>query len=126
MSNPPESRHFRIKPRLDKHLSITFGICDTDTDNGPTKMLSATTDNIGAGGAFIAYPSPLPVGTKLLMALELPTRETPLELRGTVKWIVAHATEVEPAGMGVEFVDVAIESILEMNAYFASLAGTDA
>jgi type IV pilus assembly protein PilZ len=63
------------------------------------------TRNISKGGTFIATARPLPIGTAFVFRLTVPTLAAPLELRGTVAWIVREdeATAAQPAGMGIRF-----------------------
>jgi type IV pilus assembly protein PilZ len=64
------------------------------------------TKNISRGGTFIATTRPLPIDTKFVFKLGVPTLPEPLTLAGKVQWIVyeADATEEQPAGMGIGFI----------------------
>ena len=53
----------------------------------------------------------------------MPTCDKPLVLKGYVRWAQDGGTE--DAGMGVQFHDVDIDVLLELNAYLASLTGTE-
>lgn len=77
----------------------------------------AETKNIGAGGAFIATSAVAEIGTSLTIELVLPTSDRVFDLPCLVRW-VAHD------GMGVEFVGVEVDVLLELNDYFATLTGT--
>src|SRR5262249_48091882 len=59
------------------------------------------TRNISKGGTFIRTRKPLPVGTRFLFKLSIPSRTEPFELLGEVAWSNA---EGEDAGMGIRFV----------------------
>ena len=69
------------------------------------------TKNISKGGTFIKTDKPLDVGTIFLFKLLIPSRESPLALRGEVRWVVKDgsprppevAADHEP-GMGIRFV----------------------
>ncbi len=63
------------------------------------------TKNISKDGTFIATARPLPIGTEFVFRLTIPSLPAPLELHGTVAWIVrdAEATEEQPTGMGIRF-----------------------
>lgn len=63
------------------------------------------TKNISRGGTFIGTESPLDLGTEFIFALDVPTLEEPLRLRGRVIWAThaVDATRANPAGMGIEF-----------------------
>lgn len=78
--------------------------------------IEARTRNIGVGGAFIAT-APLPaVGTTLTLELRLPTSDQTFSLPAVVRW----ASETA-GGMGVQFVGVDVDVLLELNDYFSSL-----
>jgi hypothetical protein len=89
---------------------------------------SAETRNIGVGGAFIATDAPALVGASILVELHIPTSERPFEARAIVRWrqqvapAAADAHSVDAAGMGIEFVEVDIDVLLELNDYFATLS----
>jgi type IV pilus assembly protein PilZ len=59
------------------------------------------TKNISKGGTFIRTRKPLPVGTRFLFKLGVPTRVEPFELLGEVVWSQG---EADDAGMGIRFV----------------------
>ncbi len=69
------------------------------------------TKNISKGGTFIKTDKPLDVGTIFLFKLQVPSRETPLALRGEVRWVIKDGSpppadlpaDHEP-GMGIRFV----------------------
>ena len=59
------------------------------------------TKNISKGGTFIKTKKALPIGTRFLFRLSVPSRETPFQLLGEV--VHAEAGGEEP-GMGIRFV----------------------
>jgi len=59
------------------------------------------TKNISKGGTFIKTKKPLPIGTRFLFKLTVPSREAPFELLGEVVW--SHGEGEEP-GMGIRFI----------------------
>ena len=61
--------------------------------------------NIRRGVTFIDTERTLAVGTAFLFRLHFPTRPEPLELKGTVRWVVPpeKATSEQKPGMGIEF-----------------------
>ena len=63
------------------------------------------TKNIGRGGTFIKTPKPLDIGTDFLFKLYIPTLDRPIELEGTVQWVVRPGEEGpnEQPGMGIQF-----------------------
>ena len=76
--------------------------------------VSAVTRNIGVGGAFITAPCP-PVGTQITVELKLPTSDQTFTLPAVVRWTASES------GAGIQFVDVDVDVILELNDYFSSL-----
>lgn len=61
--------------------------------------------NISKGGTFIATRHALDPGTEFHFALVVPAFDSPLVLIGRVLWRVLpqDATDINPAGMGIEF-----------------------
>ena len=61
--------------------------------------------NISKGGTFIRTAKPLDIGTEFVFVLSIPGQADQLQLLGQVMWTVdeAHATEAQPAGMGIRF-----------------------
>ena len=109
-------QHFRGKPRPGRRLQIRYRV-----DGG--EWLHAETRNIGVGGAFIVTQKPAPNGSEVDIELEVPTCEKPLILHGHVRW--AQEAGTDDTGMGVQFHDVDIDVLLELNDYFASLTGVE-
>jgi uncharacterized protein (TIGR02266 family) len=113
-------RHFRGKPRPGRRLPVRWAAA------GVWEV--AETRNIGVGGAFIATEAPAPVGASILVELHIPTSERPFEARAIVRWrqavapAAADVHSVDAPGMGVEFVEVDIDVLLELNDYFATLS----
>jgi type IV pilus assembly protein PilZ len=69
------------------------------------------TKNISKGGTFIKTDKPLDIGTVFLFKLMVPAQESPLPLRGEVRWVVRDGEPLPPeapegheAGMGIRFV----------------------
>jgi uncharacterized protein (TIGR02266 family) len=112
-------QHFRGKPRPGRRLAIRYRKPGT----GASAWIDAETRNIGVGGAFIASQDPMKTGSEIEIELHVPTCEQPLVLKGQVRWIQDEGTE--DAGMGVQFHDVDIDVLLELNDYFASLTGVE-
>jgi hypothetical protein len=80
--------------------------------------LAAETRDIGVGGAFIVTPHLLPVGTTLTIEVRLPTSDQAFALPSVVRW-----TSAAEGVMGVQFVDVDVDILLELNDYFSTLTG---
>lgn len=104
-------RHFRGKARPGRVLPVRFRAASH------TAWVTAETRNIGVGGAFIATPLVQPVGSQLTVELNLPTTDQTFALPSVVRWSAAD-------GMGVQFVGVDVDVLLELNDYFATLTGT--
>lgn len=77
--------------------------------------ITAETRNIGVGGAFIASATVQPIGTGLTLELALPTSDQVFTLPAIVRWAAGGE------GMGIQFVDVDVDVLLELNDYFSSL-----
>ncbi|MCE9577784.1 MAG: PilZ domain-containing protein [Deltaproteobacteria bacterium] len=108
-------RHFRGKPRPGRVLEIRHRAA------GAAWCL-ATTRNIGVGGAFIEGGADLRTGLELELELRLPGSDLWRPLNAIVRRIEAGP----PPGFGVEFIDVEVDVLLELNDYFASLTGSEA
>lgn len=75
----------------------------------------ADTRDIGVGGAFLLAVS-VAVGVALELAVPVPGRLEPLMLTAVVRWVA-------PEGVGVQFLDVDIDVLLELNGLLADHAG---
>ena len=82
-----------------------------------TSWVETTTRNIGVGGAFLEGPAP-PVGTAITIELTLPTSDQLFTLPAVVRWAAAEG------GVGVQFKDVDVDILLELNDYFGSLTSS--
>ncbi len=101
-------RHFRGNARPGRVLQIRFRA------GGHTGWVTAETKNIGVGGAFIVTQFVQAAGEALAIELHLPTTEQTFALPAVVRWAAAD-------GMGVQFVGVDVDILLELNDYFATL-----
>lgn len=102
-------QYFRGKARPGRVLPVRYR-----TTLHPA-WITAETRNIGVGGAFIACPEVQAVGTALTVELSLPTSEQVFTLPAIVRWAAADE------GMGVQFIGVDVDVLLELNDYFATL-----
>lgn len=102
-------QHFRGKARPGRVLPLRF--------KADGEWISAETRNIGVGGAFIVTTVIPAVGTALSIELSLPTTDQTFALPAAVRWRSAD-------GMGVQFVNVDVDVLLELNDYFATLVGS--
>jgi hypothetical protein len=78
--------------------------------------IDAETRNIGVGGAYVVTSQTQPVDAALTIELRLPTSDQRFTLPAVVRWI---GTD----GMGVQFVGVDVDVLLELNDYFSTLTG---
>jgi hypothetical protein len=106
-------RHFRGKARAGRIMPVRFR---TSGDDG---WIVAETRNIGVGGAYIASHEPPPVGATVTVEITLPTTDQTFSLPAVVRW----SSTAPPAGVGVQFIGVDVDILLELNDYFGSLSG---
>ena len=113
MERPVHERrhHFRSRGRPGRILAVKFRAEDH------AGWVDAKTRDIGTGGAFIASPLVQPIGTTLTLELTLPTTDQTFALPAIVRWAAAGVD----GGMGVQFVGVDVDVLLELNDYFATL-----
>jgi hypothetical protein len=102
-------QYFRGKARPGRVMPVRFR-----TSLHPD-WIQAETRNIGVGGAFIACRELQSIGTPLTIEVTLPTSEQIFTLPAIVRW--THDDE----GMGIQFVGVDVDIMLELNDYFATL-----
>jgi hypothetical protein len=102
-------QYFRGKARPGRVLPVRYR-----TTLHP-RWLTAETRNVGVGGAFIACADVQPVGTPMTLELTLPTTDQVFTLPAIVRW------SRPQEGMGVQFVGVDVDILLELNDYFSSL-----
>ncbi len=108
---PPDAEHpadpqkgdRRDDPRVPIELRVEYKKLNT--------FFADYTKNICKGGTFIRTKKPLDVGTIFLFQLSVPTLESPIEIRGEVKWIKRDGEPAPPgvaedheAGMGIRFI----------------------
>jgi hypothetical protein len=115
MDGPRHERrtHFRGKARPGRIMPVRFRTPAHES------WIVAETRNIGVGGAYIAAADPAAVGTTITIELTLPTTDQTFTLPAVVRW----SSAAPPAGMGVQFVGVDVDILLELNDYFSSLTG---
>ena len=73
-------------------------------------------EDLSAGGIFVAAKCPQPLGTRLEFFFTLPDSDTPIETTGEVQWIRGEGdSPVEGApdtsGMGIRFIDLSDEQL---------------
>jgi len=120
MKKQEKRRHFRGKARPGRRVNVRYA----KIDGAESESNEAVTANIGVGGAYILSNDPPPVGTKLLISIDVPTSNEVIEVKSEVRWNTTRGGE-ERAGLGVKFLDLDVESLLKLSEYFASLTGSD-
>ena len=97
MAEPDEDER-RRHPRGPIELKVEYKRVNT--------FFADFTKNISKGGTFIKTNKPLDIGTEFLFKLDVPALDKPLELRGSVQWIVTedNAGPDDSPGMGIEFI----------------------
>ena len=113
-------QHFRGKPRPGRVMSVRYRVGVGSASESQTPWIVAETRDIGVGGAFIASASSEPVGQPLTVELALPTTQQVFALPGVVRWVRGAGDDND--GMGIQFVGVDVDVLLELNDYFGSLA----
>lgn len=98
MAPADDAPHFRRRSRAGKRLSLSF----RRADRASPRRVTAQTENIGLGGAFVQTETPPAVGTRLTIFLTAATAWEPLEIQAEVRWVRLE----RPAGMGVRFVEL--------------------
>lgn len=126
-----KATHFRGKPRPGRSVSVSYRAAASG-DADALQRTAASTRNLGAGGAFVLCPEPLPVGTRVELTLHLPRPRRDIEVMAEVRWRVGAGDEPIGAGddpggtgMGLKFVDLSVEDMMALQEYFASLTGLD-
>jgi hypothetical protein len=115
MDGPRHERrhHFRGKARPGRVLPVRIR-------RGPTDpWIPAETRNIGVGGAFVATELALEQGAPITVELTLPGAARAYALPCVVRW--RRAVGDRDDGLGVQFVGVDVDVLLELNDFFASL-----
>jgi uncharacterized protein (TIGR02266 family) len=114
------SRHYRGKPRPGRRVEVRYRVVDAH-EEGPEQH--AFTRNIGIGGAFIVTADPAPSGSKLRVQVGVPPSGRTVTVKAEVRWI-ADGDDDPEHGMGVKFSGLAVEDVVALNEYFASLTET--
>jgi len=99
-------------------LSIEIGIDDH------TNFYVGFSENVSAGGVFVATYRLMPVGTDVALTFVLPD-EFPIFVNGVVRWLRdprdLSASDVPP-GMGIEFVNLGTVEQSRIQAYISGHA----
>jgi len=105
----------RKEPRILKGLSIKY--------KDKKSFVKAYTDNVSFGGLFIKTDNPLNKGDQFMLKLELPDLAESMKLKCEVAWIrtPTEASDISPAGMGVEFVELTKNDDLALKKYLDAI-----
>ena len=73
-------------------------------------------EDLSAGGIFVAAKCPQPLGTRLQFQFTLPDSNEPIETTGEVQWVRGAGDKVEEgtpdtSGMGIRFIDLSDEQL---------------
>lgn len=90
----PDAQDLRGESREEVTLFVEY--------EGAEDILGDYTENLSAGGTFVATTRELAIGTEVKLVLQFPGLLKPLSLTGVVRW----KREDQP-GCGIEFVDAA-------------------
>jgi hypothetical protein len=104
--------HFRGKSRAGRVMPVRFRASAPEQ-----RWVEAETLDIGVGGAFILSAVQPAIGTALRVELALPTTDQVFQLPAVVRW----CRPGDGGGIGVQFVGVDVDVLLELNDYFATL-----
>jgi hypothetical protein len=117
-----KATHFRGNPRPGRSVSVSYRAA---ASGDAVPRITASTRNLGAGGAFVLCPDPLAVGTRVELTLHLPRPRRDIDVMAEVRWRVTESDEPDGAGMGLKFVGLGIDDAIALQEYFASLTGLD-
>jgi len=90
-----ENDNRRIAPRVPIELKVEY--------ERKNAFFSDYTKNISQGGTFITTKDPMPIGTHFVFKLHVSELKDSLEIKGTVRWVVADDGTSNEPGMGIEF-----------------------
>lgn len=112
-------RHFRGRPRAGRRVELRYRVSGA-------AAVTATTRDIGVGGAFIATEQPEPVGTALDLEIDVPGATGAIAITGEVRWVTMPGGDGEPRepGMGVKFGALDVDALLALSDFFAHIEGT--
>ena len=101
----------RRTPRMPFRLEVSYG-----EDKVLSDYTLSVTFNVSAGGLFLETENPLPLGEALKLKLELPENNCVVYCEGRVAWVNSPSAPIRsdhPAGMGVEFLCIEEERLLQ-------------
>jgi uncharacterized protein (TIGR02266 family) len=97
----PDSAENRLKKRKAVGLLVKLG------HQGVEEFVEKYATNMSEGGMFLRTKTPQPIGTELQFKIEIAGGQRVMQGSAVVKWVRAVAkSPAEPAGMGVEFLNL--------------------
>ncbi|MEZ4403520.1 MAG: PilZ domain-containing protein [Kofleriaceae bacterium] len=108
MAGSERRLHHRGAGRPGRRLALAWRM------EGATAWRACETRDVGVGGAFLLDVD-VAVGATVEVAVPVPARAAPLVIPATVRW-------ASPDGIGVQFRDVDIDILLELNGVLASVS----
>lgn len=120
---PPLDR--RGCPRWPVVVEVT--IASTHTFYSDTDTFFS--EDLSAGGIFVAAKCPQPLGTQLEFLFTLPDSDEPITTTGEVQWVrgagdPAEAGAPEASGMGIRFIDLTEEHLARILRFIRNKRGT--
>lgn len=100
MSAKRPGRERRLHKREDLKIPVDYSAVDA--------FFSEFTTNINEGGMFIETDAPAPLDSEVQLQFRLPNLDRPVKVSGRVAWVSDGKGE-SPAGMGIEFQELAPE-----------------
>jgi uncharacterized protein (TIGR02266 family) len=100
MAGKRPGRERRQHEREDLKIPVDYSAVDA--------FFSEFTSNINEGGMFIETESPAPLDSEVQLQFRLPNLDRPVKVSGRVAWVSDGKGEA-PAGMGIEFQELAPE-----------------
>lgn len=118
-SDRGQRRHRRVSARVPVRISTIEPERDPWTGRPFFRATEETSGNLSRGGAFVRTAEPLKPGRRVLLELQLPSRE-PIEAVGRVAWtkrVLSPDEREREAGVGIEFMGGVPEQLAELNEY---------
>lgn len=96
-TNQDDKADSRVQPRAEVHVDI-----DIFSEHN---FWAGFSMNVSEGGVFVATHANVPVGTMLIVHLNLPGEADPLVTLAEVRWSRAYTGQADvPPGLGLQFV----------------------
>ena len=93
-------------PRRNIALDVAFGPMAADKRPSEAQLDRTATVNLSTGGLCLYTDVLYPIGAELFCLLNLPDREEPMELVGTVAWFQRVSQDAHGYKLGLEFTDI--------------------